>query len=404
MELKILTQLIELTDCIVKDISVTEKKILIEIERLGFPICPHCGQICFDAPKDSRSQEVEDVPAFGKRCFLKILKYRIECSCGYKGTEYIEWLNKYSRTTTRYQNLIYSFCKRMTGIDVSILFGISKHLVYNLDKAGIEKELAEQKPIEPKRIGIDEISRKKGHRYATIISAPDERKILEVVKGRKSEDLAPFFKGKGKKWCERIEFASMDAWRAFRNVVEKHCKNASICFDHFHLAQHFSKAIDKIRIQETHNASDKNKEIYKGTRWLMLRNPDNLKEKQKAALDRLLAINKKLFTAYLLRERFREIFKGLSAHSRLIRLTIWKAEARSARIGPITDFLKKIERWEPFIRNSLRYNYSNAFSEGLNNKVRVIQRMAYGYKDFDYLRLKIIQQFNFKQVRSIYDL
>lgn len=403
MELKILTQLLELTNCIVKDISIIGKKIIIEIERLGFPICPHCGQIYFNAPKDSRSQEIEDLPAFGKRCFLRILKYRIECSCGYNGTEHIEWLSRYSRATTRYQNLIYAFCKRMTGIDVSILFGISKHLVYSLDKAGIKKELAEQKPIEPKRIGMDEISRKKGHRYATIISAPDERKILEVAKGRKAEDLAPFFREKGKKWCERIEIASMDAWRAFRSVTEKHCKNASICFDHFHLAQHFSKAIDKIRIQEARNATKKDKEVYKGTRWLMLRSPENLKEKQKVALDRLLAINKKLFTAYILRERFREIFKGLTAHSRLIRLTIWKTEARLAKIGPITEFLKKIERWEPFVRNSLRYNHSNAFAEGLNNKVRVIQRMAYGYKDFDYLRLKIIQQFNFKQVRSIYD-
>lgn len=403
MELKLLTQLLGLTNCIVKNISTIGKKNFIEVERLGYPVCPHCWQLYFNAPKDYRSQEVEDVPAFGKRCFLKILKYRIECSCGYKGTEYIEWLNRYSRVTIRYQNLLYAFCKRMTGIDVSILFGISKHLVYTLDKVGIEKELAVQKPIEAKRIGIDEISRKKGHRYASIISAPDERKILEVVKGRKAEDLAPFFKEKGKKWCEKIEIASMDAWRAFRNVIEKHCKNASICFDHFHLAQHFSKAIDKIRIKEAREATTKNKEIYKGTRWLMLRNPENLKEKQKVTLERLLAINKKLFTAYILRERFREIFKGISAHSRLIRLTIWKTEARSAKLEPITDFLKKIERWEPFIRNSLRYNYSNAFAEGLNNKVRVIQRMAYGYKDFDYLRLKIIQQFNFKQVRSIYD-
>jgi transposase len=84
-------------------------------------------------------------------------------------------------------------------------------------------------------------------------------------------------------------------------------------------------------------------------------------------------------------------------------LTRWKEEARSARIGYISEFLKQIERWEPFIRNSLRYNHSNAFAEGLNNKVRVIQRMAYGYKDFEYLRLKIIQQFNFKDVRSVFD-
>lgn len=403
MGLELLTQLLGLSDCIVKDIFIREKEITLRVERIGFPYCPKCGQRYIDAPKDRRTQRIEDLSISGRRCFLEIVKYRIACSCGYKGTEGIEWLERYERVTVRFQKWIYAFCKRMTGKDVSILFGISKHLVYRLDKEGIQKEIAQQKPIKPKRIGIDEISRKKGHRYATIVSAPDERKILEVVKGRKKADLTPFFKGKGKKWCEGIEIASMDAWRAFRTVVTKNCVNASICFDHFHLAQHFSKAIDKLRVQEKRNASEKNKEVYHGTRWLLLRNPENLRDEHRPILDRLLALNKKLFTAYILRDDFREIFRGLTAHSRLIRLSKWKDKARSAKIGFITDFLKKIERWEPFIRNSLRYNYSNAFSEGLNNKVRVIQRMAYGYKDFEYLRLKIIQQFNFKDVRSVFD-
>ena len=403
MGFELLTQMLGLANCIVKDISIREKKIILRVDKTGFPHCPKCGQLYIGAPKDRRMQRVEDLSIFGRRCFLEIQKYRIDCSCGYKGTEGIEWLERYERVTVRYQNWIYAFCKRMTGIDVSILFGISKHLVYRLDKEGIQKELAKQKPIKPKRMGIDEISRKKGHRYATIVSAPDERKILEVVKGRKGADLAPFFKGKGKKWCEGIEVASMDAWRAFRTVVTKYCTNASICFDHFHLAQHFSKAIDKLRVQEKRRASKKHREAYHGTRWLLLRNPENLREEHRPILDRLLALNKKIFTAYVLRDGFREIFRGITAHSRLIRLTNWKEEARSAKIGFITDFLKKIERWEPFIRNSLRYNYSNAFSEGLNNKVRVIQRMAYGYKDFEYLRLKIIQQFNFKDVRSVFD-
>lgn len=213
----------------------------------------------------------------------------------------------------------------MTGKDVATLFGISKHVVYRIDKKGIAEELAQQKEVEPRRINIDEISRKKGHRYATIVSAPEEKKILAVVKGRKVEDLAPFFKGKGAKWCNRIEIASMDAWRAFRTVVTQYCKNAVICFDHFHLAQHFSKAIDKVRIQETRKANKKDKDIYKGTRWLLLKNPENIKEDEQATLDRLLNVNKKLFAIYLLREKFREIFNGPSSHSRLIRLTKWIA-------------------------------------------------------------------------------
>jgi transposase len=133
-----------------------------------------------------------------------------------------------------------------------------------------------------------------------------------------------------------------------------------------------------------------------------LRNPEKLKDDHKIALDALLSVNKKIFTAYILRESFRDVFHGISAHSRLIRLSKWIDQMRSVKIGPLSEFLKKILRWEVFIRNSLRHNYSNAFSEGLNNKVRVIQRMAYGYKDFEYLRLKIIQQFNFRDAKSVF--
>jgi transposase len=242
----------------------------------------------------------------------------------------------------------------MTDIDVARIFGISKHTVYRLDKEGIEQELSEQKPIKPKRISIDEISRKKGHHYATIISAPDERKVLEVAKGREMVDLVPFFEQKGAKWCQRIKAMTMDAWLAYRKAVKKYCPNAVICFDHFHLAQYFSKAIDKLRINEARKADKDEREIYKGTRWLLLKRPEKLKEDQKGKLDRLLKVNKNLYKAYILRDEFRQVFDGFSAHSRLIRLTLWILKAKSARISQITGFVKLIEKWEPFIRNSLR--------------------------------------------------
>lgn len=403
MRFELLTELLGLSGYIVKAILKKEKEIVLILERIGFPVCPNCGQLFMKAPKDRRLQKVEDLSIFGKRCYLQIDKYRIECSCGYCGSEKIEWLEKYERVTVRYQKWIYAFCKRMTGRDVSIIFGVSKHLVYRLDKENIQKEIDAQKPVEPKRISIDEISRKKGHRYATIISAPNERKILDVVKGRKKADLVPFFKGKGPEWCKGIELASMDAWRAFRTVVTTYCKNAEVCYDHFHLSQHFSKAIDKLRINEALKAEKIDKEVYKGTRWLLLKNPENLKDKQKPDLEKLLTLNKNISIAYILRDKFREIFKAVTVEEKLILLTDWMLEARIAKIPEITAFLKKIERWEPFIRNSLKHGYSNAFAEGLNNKVRVIQRMAYGYKDFEYLRLKILQQFNFRDVRSVFD-
>ncbi len=194
-----------------------------------------------------------------------------------------------------------------------------------------------------------------------------------------------------------------------QNRTTLHSSSAVSCwsfpsFDHFHLTQHFSKAIDKLRIQEARRSGKKHKDIYRGTRWLLLRNPENINEKQQSALERLLAINGKLSAAYILREQFREIFKGFTSHSRLIRLNIWIKEAENSGIRQIREFSNLVRKWEPYIKNSLRERRSNAFSEGLNNKVRVIQRMAYGYKDFEYLRLKIFQQFNFRNTGSLYDL
>jgi len=403
MGLELLTELLELPGCFVKEIARREKDIILTVGREGYPKCPKCGQTNVRTTKDRRYQVVEDLSIFGKRCYLKVEKCRIHCSCGYNGTEHFEWLDRYQRFTVRYRKWIYAFCKRMTCIDVSRIFGISKHTVYRLDKEGIEEELSGQEEIRPSRINIDEISRKKGHRYATIISAPEEKKVLDVIKGRKAADIALFFEKKDKSWRDFVKVVSMDAWLAYRKVIKKYCQHAIISFDHFHLTQHFSKAIDKLRVREATRAGKENKGFYKGTRWLLLKRPENLNEGQDAVLQELFKVNEKLYKAYILRDDFRQVFKGKTARSRLIRLTHWFKRVKLVRIPELTEFVRQIEKWEPYIRNSLRGNYSNSFAEGINTKIRVIQRMAYGYKDFEYFRLKIIQQFNFKEIKSLYD-
>lgn len=403
MGLKEITELLDLPGYFVKDMIIEDGKILLTVERLEQPVCPRCGQSFIGTPKDSRPQEIEDLSAFGKRCFIKLFKFRIDCICGYQGTEDIDWLDKYSRVTNRFSGWIYAFCKRMTCIDVSRIFGVSKHMVYRVDKTGIEKELKEQDVIEPEKISIDEISRKKGHKYATIITAPDEKKVLDVLKGRKKEALEGFYKEKGKQWCENVKSVTMDAWLAFRGATKKHCINARIKFDHFHLAQHFSKAIDKLRVAEAKKAKKSDKDIYKGTRWLLLKRPENLRENQKESLDKLLNVNRNLYIAYILRDEFRQIFAGITAHSRLIRFSNWIKKARASDISELTEFIDNIVKWSPYIKNALRDNSTNSIAEGINTKIRVIQRMAYGYKDFEYLRLKIIQQFNFRDIKSIFE-
>lgn len=109
MGLKLLTELLELPGYFVKEITRRDKEIILTVEREGYPECPECGQAYLDVPKDRRYQEVEDLSIFGKRCYLKVLKYRINCSCGYNGTEHFEWLDRYQRFTVRYRKWIYAF-------------------------------------------------------------------------------------------------------------------------------------------------------------------------------------------------------------------------------------------------------------------------------------------------------
>jgi len=398
-----LSELLGLDGYFVKQVQKECSRLTITVEPENLPICPKCGQTFLSAPKDIRFQTVEDLSVFGKRCFLKVPKYRIHCSCGYQGTEEISWLDPYARVTNRFASWIYAFCKRMTCIDVSRVFGVSKHTVYRLDKEGIRNELSTQKELSPEVISVDEISRKKGHVYATIVSAPEDKKVLDVLKGRKKEALEGFYTAKGKRWCDNIRLACMDAWLGFRTPTEKFCKKAKIAFDHFHLAQHFSKAIDKIRISEQKKVNEENKPLFKGARWLLLKRPERLNETQEEALSMLLEANQVLLTTYLLRDEFRQVFAGFSARSKIIRLTKWIKRARAANIAELDKFVDSVESWRPYINNALRENASNSYSEGLNAKVRVIQRMAYGYKDFEYLRLKILQQFNFKGIKSIFD-
>lgn len=357
----------------------------------------HTGSI-----KDNREQIVEDLSISGKRVFLYLQKERFQCKCGHSGFERIEWLSHYSRITKRLSFWLYTFCKVMTIIDVARIFGFSKEVIFRIDKAGIEKELEEQKPIKTKMISMDEISKEKGKVYATIISDPRNRKVLDVLESRKKAVISEFYENKGKGWCNKIVIATMDAWTAFRTATESFCVNAKICYDHFHLAQHFSKAIDKIRISEIKRVGKKSSEYLKGTRWLLLKRPENLRESEKESLRNLLKINKRLFKVYVLREEFRQIFEGRNAQDKVKRLTRWIRKAKAARIKGLSKFVEKIIRWKPYIENALVENVSNSYAEGINTKIRVIQRKAYGYKDFDYLRLKILQQFNFNQVKCIF--
>lgn len=407
MQEDIISAILGLQDWRVETVVFAEigRGLELRIERENpIALCPECGQGVGFCTRQ-RPQKVRDLGWAGRRVEIHFMKRDIRCACGYSGVEALGWLSRYERATNRFRDQVYQLAKRMCGTDVAVLAGISRNTVYDLDWEGIEQEKKEQPPLKPEHLGIDEISIRKGHHYATVVSAPKLRKVLDVLKTRKKAALTAFFENQGKNWCGRIRTASMDAWKAFRTAVHQYCGRAVICYDHFHITMHLSRAIDSLRVREARKQDKAGKEVYKGTRWLLLMNQENLKTEQRQDLDQLLKLNQKLAKAHILKEQLREVFKGPTPRSRLRRFSVWRKQLRSVRGAPsLRAFAKKIESWRPYILNALRENVSNGFSEGMNNKIRVVQRMAYGYKDFDYFRLKVIQQFNFRHLAPKHSL
>jgi transposase len=213
--------------------------------------------------------------------------------------------------------------------------------------------------------------------------------------GRKENDMDTFFTVLGEKKTKRIRLAVMDMWPAFRNSVNRHAPKAKILFDKFHIIKHLSKAMDEVRRQEYKRVSDDTRKFIKGQRYTLLSHKENLTLEGRQSLRKLLSINKRIHTAYLLKEEFDQLWDYNSEAWARKFFDNWKAQLKWQRIKPFEKFAVMIEKhWEGIISHCHPANKVKlGFIEGANNKIRVIQRKAYGYRDEEYLKLKILTAF-----------
>lgn len=245
----------------------------------------------------------------------------------------------------------------------------------------------------PKAIGVDEISLRKGHRYRIVVSDLERKRAIWFGgKDRSEESLDLFFQELGPKKCRKVQLAVMDMWKAFYNSTRRNTPQAAILFDKFHVLRHLQEAIDKVRKKEYARLSGKDRRFIKGQKYTLLSRRENLTTKGRLALKTLLKANKRLNVAYLLKESFGQLWEYKQEGWARKFFENWKASLKWQRLRPYEEFAKLIERhWDgiaAFIR--LEEKVSLGFVEGLNNKIRVIQRRAYGLWDEEYLRLKVL--------------
>lgn len=307
--------------------------------------------------------------------------------------EKIDWISNNPFYTKRFSFYVGRKCRSMTIRDVSRELKLDWHTVKALEKEYMQEQLRRNPVSAPRLIGIDEISLKKGHTYRIIVSDLERnRPIWFGGKDRSEESLDMFYNWLGANKINTIGLAVMDMWKAFEKSTKKNIPNAAILYDKFHVMRHLGESLDKIRKMEYYRLTGNDRSYIKGQKYTLLSNSENLTLNGRKSLKKLLKVNKRINTAYLLKESFGQLWSYQTEGWARRFFDNWKDALKWQRLEPYEKFAKMIERhWEGIAAYSRPENkVSLGFVEGLNNKIRVIQRRAYGLRDEEYLRLKIL--------------
>ena len=234
------------------------------------------------------------------------------------------------------------------------------------------------------RIGIDEISYKKGHKYLVVVVDHDTGKLVWAKPGRDKKTLGAFFDALGEERCRQIRLVSADGAGWIATVVADRCKNATRCMDPFHVVQWCTDALDEVRREVWNAARNGGMKTLagdlKGARFALWKNPEDLTANQEARLSWVQATNQRLYRAYLLKEQLRQVFK-LRGDAGIALLKVWLAWASRSKLEAFVELARSIRNHRAAIEAALVHGLTNARVESVNTKIRLLQRVAFGYRD-----------------------
>jgi transposase len=343
---------------------------------------------------DRRTRRVRDLSCGDMRIYLEFEVRRVQCrNCGKVKRERLEFLADNPFYTKRFAHYVGRRCRSTTIKDLAKELNLDWDTVKVLEKQYMQAQLAKVGTPGPKAIGIDEISIRKGHDYRIVVSDLLRRRpIWFGGEDRKEASMALFYDWLGEKKARGIRLAVMDMWKPFYNVTAAQAPQAAILYDKFHILRHLSDALDEVRKSEYRRLSGADRSYIKGQKYTLLSRRENLTLRGRQALKKVLTANKRLNTAYLLRESFGQLWDYEREGWARRFFDNWRASLKWQRLKPYEEFAEMIERhWDGIAAYCKPENkVSLGFVEGLNNKIRVIQRRAYGLRDEEYLRLKVL--------------
>ncbi len=339
------------------------------------------------------SRRFRMVPIGSKRVFLDYEVQRLECRrCGKIRQEKLGFADPRFSYSHAFERYALDLSKHTTIQDVARHLGVSWDVIKDIQKRDLSRRFSRQCLKNVRRIAIDEISVLKGHRYLTVVLDMETGAVIFVGDGKGSDALAPFWK-KLKRSRANVKAVAMDMSPAYISAVLEHLPKATIVFDHFHVIKLFNDKLSDLR-RDLYRETKENlqKEVLKGTRWLLLKNPENLapEKKEKERLAEALKLNEPLSCAYYLKEDLRQIWLQLNKEAAERVFTDWVKRAQATGIKMLKKFANTLAGYKSGILAYYDYRISSGPLEGTNNKIKTMKRMAYGFRDMEFFKLKIM--------------
>jgi transposase len=351
-------------------------------------LCSVCGKRRpgYDTLNERRWKHV---PLWGIPVVLVYAPRRVQCArCGIK-VESIPRAQGKSPLSLPLGVFLAILAKEVAWQVVGRLFGFHWNTVRKAVKDVVDHGLKHRDIGNVLYIGIDEISRRKGHIYHTQVYDLTEKRLLWSGEDREAETLRAFFNELENDHCEHIEAVCCDMWAPYVDVVKERLPNALLVFDKFHIVRHLMDAVDTVRKQEAQELKADNPDLLKKTRYIWLKNPWNLTEEQRIRLGDLEKLNLKINRAYLLKEAFRKFWDYTYQGSAKKYLNQWFWWATHSRLKPLRDFAWMLRRHQDDILSYFKVPIDNGSVEALNNKAKAISHRAFGYRTAETFKLAL---------------
>lgn len=391
-------KLVGLQGVIITKVENSEEKIIIYAEMKRKPHkCPCCGTET-DKIHDYRNQVIKDIPAFGKKVKIVLRKRRYNCPCCNKRFfEENKFLPRYHRMTNRLSSFVlekltdersFTSVAREANLSVNTVIRIFNLVDY-------------PKPKLPEALSIDEFKGNTwGEKYQCILTDPVNKVVLDILPNRYQHYLTDYFSGYSNDKRNNVKYFVNDMWRTYSDIASVWFKNAAQIVDKYHWIRQVVWAFERIRKEEQKKLGSRLRKYFKRSKSLLIKRFDMLKDDDKQAVNIMLYYSVNISRAHWYKEKFLNILDCKDSVSARKLMTEWIFSAETSGLNPFEKCAETMRNWFSGIMNSFDTTITNGFTEGCNNKIKVLKRNAYGYRNFKRFRNRILHMFSHKHIKK----